>query len=152
MPHARDDPLDIALRALARRDRTTHELGEQLSQRGVSPAERAETLRTLARLGYLDDARFANDRAASLAARGRGDAAIVVDLEQRGASREAIAAALDALPPERERVRALVAQLPGEPAKAARSLARRGFGDETIAAALDAMTKGEATVAKSLAE
>ena len=45
-------------------------------------------------LGYVDDGRFAADRAAALAGRGQGDAAIRFDLQGRGVDPEAIEAAL----------------------------------------------------------
>ena len=46
--------------------------------------EQGEVIARLQRAGYLDDARFARDRATVLADRGRGDEAIRHDLERRG--------------------------------------------------------------------
>jgi regulatory protein len=51
--------LDLAYRHLGRRDRTVLELRRHLEARRVEPAAIEQTLATLARQGYLDDARYA---------------------------------------------------------------------------------------------
>jgi SOS response regulatory protein OraA/RecX len=89
----------------------------------------------MARLGYLDDGRFAATRAAALAARGYGDEAIRHDLEQQGVGEDERTAAIDALEPELERVRAIAASS-GATVKTARRLAAKGFSDEAIEAAI----------------
>jgi SOS response regulatory protein OraA/RecX len=89
----------------------------------------------LERAGYVDDERFARERAARLAERGRGDAAIRFELEREGVGADAIDAALASLAPEADRARALAATLGGA-AKAARTLAQRGFAEESVEAAL----------------
>ena len=106
-----------------------------LERRGVAPPERAAAVETLARLGYVDDARFAADRAGALASRGFGDEAIRFDLEGRGIDAELIASAIEQLAPEAERARAIVARSESD-LKAARSLAAKGFSAETIEAAV----------------
>ena len=98
-----EEALDRAVRALARRDHSTRSLQRKLARAGVSEAARREAIETLARAGYLDDARFARDRAARLAERGYGDERIRADLESQGVPREAVARALAALEPEPER-------------------------------------------------
>ena len=87
-------------------------------------------------LGWQDDVRFANDRAALLAERGRGDDAIRWDLEQRGLARDHVDTALAGLDPERERAAALAGRLGGG-ATAARALAAKGFSADSIESAVD---------------
>src|SRR5581483_6419516 len=131
------DPLEIAAGALRHRDRSRREVDERLERAGVADEARAETLEALERLGYVDDARYAAARAATLAGRGRGDAAIRHDLEQRGVEGE-----LAALEPEAGRARALVQRLGATPGTAAR-LARNGFAPESVEAAVGAEIAGD---------
>jgi SOS response regulatory protein OraA/RecX len=130
-----ETPLDLAVRALRARDRSAQELDDRLARAGVSAAERVETLATLERLGYVDDARVAAARAEALAARGYGDAAIRADLERRGVGEEPREAALAALAPEAERARDL-ARREGATSRTARRLAAKGFSPETVEAAV----------------
>jgi SOS response regulatory protein OraA/RecX len=127
------EALDIAARSLRLRDRSELEVAERLAARGVAPVYRREAVTVLRRAGLLDDARFANTRAATLSDRGYGDDAIRHDLEQRGLDAEAVAGAMAALPPERERVTTLEDRFGGG-ARAARALARRGFGEDALEA------------------
>lgn len=96
---------------------------------------RRDALETLERIGYVDDVRFATVRAAALAARSLGDAAVRHDLEAGGISPEVVEAALAALEPEAERAAAVVARR-GRSAKTAAHLARKGFGEDAIEAAV----------------
>jgi regulatory protein len=128
----RPDAVATALRALRARDRTIAELDARLRERGVGESERRETLETLERVGYVDDARYAHGRAAALAARCSGDALIRHDLEGRGVAPELVEAALEALEPERERAAHAVARRGGG-AGTARYLAARGFDAEVVA-------------------
>jgi len=130
-----ETPLDLAVRALRVRDRSAHELDERLARAGVSPEERAETLASLERMGYVDDARLAAARAETLAARGYGDAAIRTDLERRGIAEEPCEAALAALAPEAERAREL-AERRGATVRTARRLVAKGFSPEAVEAAV----------------
>jgi regulatory protein len=130
-----EDAVELALRALRHRDRTSAEVGAELERRGVGEAEREQALETLARSGYLDDERFARARAEQLAARGSGDALIRHDLERRGLGAEHVAEALAALEPERQRAAAVVARRGAGP-KTARYLAGRGFGEDAVTAAV----------------
>ena len=118
MPQQR--PEEVALRALRSADRSRAELDARLERQGVDEAERRETLDSLERLGYLDDARTAALRAQRLAERGYGDAYIRADLERRGLSAEAALADLEA---ETERVSRFASRGAGW-------LARRGFASE----------------------
>ena len=131
----RSKALDAAGRALSHRDRSVAGLTAQLERRGIAPEARAGAVETMARLGYVDDDRFAESRAASLAARGYGDAAIRFDLETQGLGDEQITAAVDALEPEIERARAIVG-ISGATLKTARRLGAKGFSDEAIESAV----------------
>ena len=122
-------PIDLAVRALALRDRSTAELEERLARRGVGETERKQTLATLEQIGYVDDERFARTRAEQLAARGSGDALIRHDLETRGLAAQVVETALAELEPERERAARIVARR-GRSLKTARFLASRGFGED----------------------
>jgi len=131
----RGDALAAGVQALARRDRTEQGLLGMLERKGVGERERKETVAALQRHGALDDGRFALARAAALAERGLGDAAIAFRLERDGVDQEHSAAALAALEPERERA-ARLAERRGTGARTARWLAARGFAPESIETAI----------------
>jgi SOS response regulatory protein OraA/RecX len=82
----------------------------------------------------VDDARFAANRAAALAERGYGDAAIRADLERKGVPAEVVEDAVGALEAELERA-ARIVERRGPGARTARYLAGKGFGEETVEAA-----------------
>ena len=124
-------PLDLAISALRHRDRSAAELDARLAERGVEAAAREQALETLARIGYLDDERFARTRAEQLAARGSGDELIRHDLESRGIGAEEIEAALSEVEPERARAARIAAER-GRSLKTARYLASRGFGADSL--------------------
>jgi regulatory protein len=127
----RRQALTRATRALARRDHSAASLRAKLERAGVSEPAQAEALDTLTRAGYLDDGRFARDRAAQLAARGYGDDWIRADLEAQGIPAESIEPALADLEPEPERAAQEAASLGGG-LGSARKLARRGFSEESL--------------------
>jgi regulatory protein len=127
--------VNSALRAVSRRDLSSQRLRERLQRRGIPATEREEALGALQRAGFVDDARYATRRAASLADRGHGDAAIRWRLEGEGVPPDLVADALGALEPERERARRVVAAQ-GTGVRTARELARRGFGEDAVESAL----------------
>jgi regulatory protein len=127
----RQKALDRATRALACRDHSAASLRAKLERTGVSEQAQDEALRTLTRAGYVDDARFARDRAAHLAARGYGDEWIRADLETQGVCAAEAEPALAQLDPEPERAAREAVRLGGG-LRAARALARRGFSEETL--------------------
>ena len=129
----RDEALAVAARALARREHSRSSLAERLRRAGVEDGEAEEDLAELERLGLLDDARFARERARVLAERGKGDAAIRFDLERSGVSGTAIEDALAGIDPERERAERLVGRRGATPATA-RLLAGRGFDEDVVSA------------------
>lgn len=122
----RADAMSRALRALSARDRSRQALEDRLGAAGVTAPARSQALETLERVGLVDDARLAADRARALADRGYGDAAIVFDLERQGIGGEAAAAALAGLELERERAERLMDGR-GRDVRTARWLAARGF-------------------------
>ncbi len=131
------DPIEIAARALAHRDRSRCELEERLAKAGVAEDKRADALEKLERVGYVDDERFASARAASLAGRGWGDAGIRHDLEGHAIAADVVAAALAGLTPEPTRAVELAERL-GRTAKTAAQLARKGFGEDALEATFGA--------------
>jgi regulatory protein len=138
---SRTDAREVALRALRQRDRSVRELDRRLSDRGFDEDERAEALEGLIRTGLVDDARFAEGRARSLARRGAGDALIRHALRMAGVSREDAETALGAVEPESSRAREIVARRGPGPATA-RYLRTKGFSDE-VASAIAAEADGE---------
>src|SRR5689334_21750225 len=89
--------VDRAVRALARRDHSAASLRTKLERAGLSESAQSAALDVLQRGGYVDDSRFARDRAAVLADRGYGDAWIHADLERQGIYRETAETAVAAL-------------------------------------------------------
>jgi SOS response regulatory protein OraA/RecX len=131
----RAEALQVAARALRRRDLSRRALSERLERAAVPPESAAESLGTLERAGLVDDRRVAHGRAQTLAERGYGDEAIRHRLQTEGLDPEPVEEALAALAPELERSRRLLVRRGGGP-RTARYLAARGFGGEAVEAAL----------------
>jgi regulatory protein len=125
------DGLERALSALERRERSTAQVERYLAERGVDDAEREQILETLARTSLVDDRRFAEIRASSLAERGAGDARIRYELGRAGIPAEILDEVFAAIPPELERAERIVARR-GVSAKTARYLAGRGFSEDVV--------------------
>jgi len=128
---AAEEAVEAALRALRHRDRSTAQIERRLEASGVSEDARRSALETLVRTGLVDDRRFAEARAASLADRGAGDALVRHDLAQAGVEEGVVDDAIRALESERERARKIVARR-GVGAKTARYLAGKGFSDDVV--------------------
>lgn len=126
--------LDVATRSLRARDLSTGEVVARLRRASVAPVVEAEVVATLERAGILDDARYAHTRAAALAERGYGDAAIEADLERRGVPPELRIEALERLEPELARAAAVV-QRRGPGPRTVRYLAGKGFCEQAVEAA-----------------
>jgi regulatory protein len=143
MPSRRRPPdaLEAGLRALRARDHTAASLGARLDRRGVGDAEARAAVERLRELGYVDDQRFAERRAGTLAERGAGNLLIAADLEGHGVGAALVASAIESLPPESERARAVVARR-GPTLQTARHLLARGF-DEDVVAGVVAAAGGE---------
>jgi regulatory protein len=127
----REAALARAVRALARRDHSAASLKAKLDRAGISEDAQIHAVDALERAGYVDDRRFAMDRAAQLAERGYGDQWIRADLDAQGVCAETASASLAGLEPECERAER-VASKAGDGMRAARLLGRRGFSDETL--------------------
>lgn len=89
-------------------------------------------LERLDRSGYIDDAKFARQRAAALAERGAGDALVRDDLERRGIGKALVDEAIEALELEQQRL-ARIVERRGRSARTVRYLAARGFGEDGLA-------------------
>ncbi len=72
MPREEPTPLDRALRLLAVRDHSVHDLTRKLTARGVAPDDAAAAIARLHELGYLNDDRLATAEVARLVAAGYG--------------------------------------------------------------------------------
>ncbi|MBN1205465.1 MAG: regulatory protein RecX [Myxococcaceae bacterium] len=145
-PEAVRRATEACLRLLAVRARSRHELRLALERKGFSAHVMEEVLGRLQGYGYLDDARFARERAAALLSRGRfGPRAVLQRLQAHGlgseVAREALSAAsgeveFDPLAAARqvlERRRLLGRPLgPKERARAGRLLHSRGFSEDVI--------------------
>ena len=137
MAAERPRALEVATRALAKRDFSARGLRERLAKTGVGPEEADRAVAELEHAGLVDDHRFARHRAEALAESGKGDAAIRFDLELQGVGAELAAEALAGLEPERDRAERIVANRGPSP-KTARLLAGRGFDAESVELALQA--------------
>jgi regulatory protein len=137
---------DACLRLLAGRARGRHELLTALERKGFSEPVRQAALEQVRGWGYLDDERFARERAAALLQRGRyGPRAVRQRLEAHGlsrdAAREAVASAHVAVEFDAEAAarqvlerRGLLGRTlePKEQARAGRLLYSRGFSPDVI--------------------
>jgi SOS response regulatory protein OraA/RecX len=130
------EALHVAARALRTRDLSHGELAARLSRAAVPRAAAAESVAALERAGLIDDARLAVNRAAALAERGYGDAAVRNDLERRGVGAAQIEAALAGLEPEAERARRIVERR-GTGPRTMRYLAGKGFGEDALGTAAE---------------
>jgi len=136
-----DQWLQLAVRALARRDRTTAQVATLLAAKGASPTQVRSVVRRLTSLKYLDDAAFAArwaDR--RLARMPMGRARLQEELLATGCPEQAVQAALEAryrAVSERDLAMQVVtakgtmssSRMLG---RVARLLSRRGFGEDTI--------------------
>jgi len=130
----RAEGLALAARALRSRDLSSRRLAERLERGAVAPPERDAIMETVVRTDLVDDRRFASRRAAALAERGYGDAAIAADLERQAIPTALTQEAIAALEPESDRAAAIVERR-GWSAKTARFLAARGFETDAVEAA-----------------
>ncbi len=92
----RTDPWPTALRILTGRDYSQAELSRRLLDKGFEPVLIDTVLQRCLELGYLDDARYALNRATSLMTRGRAvGQRVLADLRQHGVDKETACQALD---------------------------------------------------------
>jgi regulatory protein len=122
--------LGAAARALRSRPLSEERLRQRLETRGVPAPAREAAVAALSQAGYVDDARLARGRAAALAERGWGDAAILDRLLGEGLPETEAESAVAELEPEPSRARRLA--FGKDPKKLWGLLQRRGFDAETI--------------------
>jgi len=130
-----DAAVEAALRVLRHRDRSAAQIDQELRARDVEAVAREDALETLRRTGLVDDNRFAERRAVTLAARGAGDAFIRHDLEAAGIAPDVVEDALAGLEGEHERARRIVERRGASP-KTGRYLAGKGFSSDVVHAAI----------------
>jgi regulatory protein len=144
-------PLELALRALRRRERSSAELAGWLGERGVAADEVEHTIAHLEELGELDDARFARRYAEDkreLA--GWGAERIRAALLERGVAPERIEVAMGADGAQRQAQRAgeLLARRGGtleteaDRARALGYLTRKGYSYEIAHEAIREFERG----------
>ena len=91
------DPFAVALRLLARQARTEAELCQKLAEKGFNEEQIVATVTRCRDFGYVDDPRYARERAAALLRSGRAAGCrIELDLRRRGIDSEIVIAALAA--------------------------------------------------------
>ena len=144
-----DAAMRAGLRLLAARSRSRHELRLALQRRGFTSGQQNAALARLDSLGYLDDARFARQRAATLLSNGFGPGAVLSRLLAHGltdaeAKRGLLQGEAEISFNEIDAARALLkkrrlnASADGKStARAARLLAARGFSEEVIGRLID---------------
>ena len=137
---AGEEPLSLAIGALARKERSVAELIAWLKRRGVTEAETADVVDHLVSVGTLDDRRFSRRFAEDKRdLSGWGRERIAAALRERGILEAEIEAAISAEDPERELERAigLLAERGGPLVddrarnRALGLLVRRGFDSDT---------------------
>ena len=97
MKKPKDHPEGVALRLLALRDHSRHELRQKIIARNFPSAEVDEVLEHLAGKGFLDDARYARKIAAHLGKdRMLGPQRIIPKMIQKGIPRELVDEAVSA--------------------------------------------------------
>ncbi|MFB1483050.1 regulatory protein RecX [Corallococcus sp. RDP092CA] len=101
-PDAVQRATDACLRLLKARGRSRHELNVALERKGYPESVRAAVLARLSEWGYLDDAKFARERAAALLGKGKlGPRAVLQRLQAHGlegaAARRALSEAKEAV-------------------------------------------------------
>jgi len=129
----RDDAVEQALRALRHRERTSRQVDAHLAARGYDERERDAAIATLARTGLVDDRRFAEARAATLAGKGASNAHIRHDLDDAGVDRETVEETLATLEDERTRAQRVVERR-GADARTLRYLIAKGFSADLVQA------------------
>lgn len=139
--------MGLALRWLARRDHSVHELKQKWSKKEVDEAAQKSALERLDELQLIDDRRVAEQVVRQLQER-KGRLAVRQALQRKGVSEAVQDAALSPLDERQQRIAASEllrrnawrfesTDLPKRRAKAARFLAGRGFKGDAVHAALD---------------
>lgn len=88
---------NTAIKLLARRDHSTHELSRKLAKRSIPADVIGEVLKDLQRSGYVDDARYARCYAEQRVNKGYGPQSVRAKLRERGLEEADISCALEGL-------------------------------------------------------
>jgi regulatory protein len=110
-----------AVRFLAARDRSRHEVESRLRTSGFAAEVIAETVAWLQGLGYLDDARYASNYASERLKAGWGERKVRAELRSKGVDRATVERAL-------EEEESPAARATGEVTEAVLESVRRRFG------------------------
>lgn len=137
-------PRDVAIRLLARREYSRHELESRLAAKGHAAEDVAACLDALAEQGLQSDARFAEHFVRSRIQRGQGPRKVRAELDQRGVGRETVGEVLEDAEVDWYRLAAETlarrfrgpGDAPKERAKRERFLAGRGFEFDQLKHAL----------------
>lgn len=124
--------IDVATRALARREFSAAELRTRLARAGFDAEEAEQAIAHLRDAGYQSDERTGRERARTLADRCLGDAAIIADLRRRGIPRELVNEILAELPSEPERAERLARRI-GAGRRLMEALSRKGYSEDVVA-------------------
>jgi regulatory protein len=136
----RNELLEQAMRWLARREYSVHELGERLRGKGYPDAEVSEVLEDLKSRGLVSDRRFAESLVRSRIERGYGPLKIAHELRAKGVDDVLVQEMLEQDEEQwTERLRAVWERRFGQPpgdyrewARQARGLQSRGFTAEQV--------------------
>ena len=147
--------MEKAVALLAMRPRTQKELSDALHQNAYSDEVIARVMARMDEAGYVNDAEFASQWAASRTSRGMGALRIRMELQKKGVDPDEIAGALEALDEDDRMAGALKAAHkaasgkilsdPKDRQKILAALARRGYDHTTAKQALTALMEEEHT-------
>jgi regulatory protein len=126
-----DAAFEQALRALRHRDRTACEIERFLESRGVGESDRSAVVEKLVRTALVDDRRYAESRALTLAERGAGNERIRYELAFAGIDDEVAEDVIGLLDSEAERAGRIIERRGASP-KTARYLAGKGFSEDVV--------------------
>ncbi|MDI4637226.1 MULTISPECIES: regulatory protein RecX [Halomonadaceae] len=137
-------PRDDAIRLLARREYSRHEIESRLLAKGHAHENVAACLDALAEQGLQSDARFAEHFVRSRIQRGQGPRKVRAELDQRGVARETVNQALEEAEVDWYQLAAETlarrfsdpGEAPKQRAKRERFLAGRGFDFDQLKHAL----------------
>lgn len=89
------DPFTVALRLLTRCDRSSAQLRQKLEERGFAEEAITDTITRCRKYNYLDDERYATERARALMRAGKGvGSRVLYDLRRKGIDEETARQAL----------------------------------------------------------
>lgn len=145
--------MEKAVSLLASRARTEHEIADALRRNAYPEGTVARVMARLHEAGYLDDADYAGQWAASRAAKGMGMRRIRMELRHKGVDSDTIENVLSSVDEEEQMEGALRAaqkaargrdlSIPAERQKVLASLARRGYDYALARSALAAVMENE---------